>query len=99
MSLILVCLLGFYSTTSVSFSGEESQLTDVDKIQIVKAVLEERLSNHKVYPLGHSLILSTENIDVELIPTLISGIDLSFLKPDEIKKRDKGNIRYLSFGT
>jgi len=96
--LILICVSGFFANASASFGRVESQLTDEEKAQIVKSVLEQRLSNHKVYPLGRELTLSTENININLIPNPISGIELSFLKPDEIKRRDKGNISYLVFG-
>ncbi|HEX8143890.1 MAG TPA: hypothetical protein VF553_14925 [Pyrinomonadaceae bacterium] len=96
--LILVCGFGFALNASASFSRIALGLPDEDKAQIVKSILEQRLSNHKVYPLGRELILSTENINIELIPNRISSIGVSFLKLDEISKRDKGNIRYLVFG-
>jgi hypothetical protein len=96
--LVLVCGFGFALDASASFGRIKLELPDEEKAQIVKSILEQRLSNHKVYPLGRDLILSTENIKIELIPSSISGIELSFLKPDEISKLDKGNTRYLVFG-
>src|SRR4051812_46374171 len=96
--LVLVCSFGLFSSVSASILRAESQLTDEAMAQIVKSVLEKRLSNHKVYPLNRELILSTENMNVDFIPNPISSIQLSFLKPDEIRERDQGNIRYLVFG-
>ena len=92
------------SEKSESMDQTELSLTDQDKAAIIRLSLERALVAKEIpdYGLWHagkdSVVLSTENLDVALVPKL-PNIDLIILGPDDIQiKADaEGDFMYLRF--
>jgi len=92
------------SEKSESMDQTELSLTDQDKAAIIRLSLERALVAKEIpdYGLWHagkdSVVLSTENLDVALVPKL-PNIDLIILGPDDIpiKADAEGDFMYLRF--
>lgn len=83
--------------------GDVSALTAEDQAEIIRLTLERALIDQEIpdYQLiaeQENIILSTENIDASLVPTL-PGIDLILLTPEEVQARanSEGDFPFLEF--
>jgi hypothetical protein len=75
-------------------NGNDIQLTDKDKAQIIKSIFLTKKLEGRIIGI---IYLSSENISPGLVPR-ISGIRIVLVSPEEIKERSKINFWYFAFG-
>lgn len=84
-------------------TAEEGALSREDKAELVRltlerALLDEEIPDYGLLPDPENVVLSTENVDAELVPDL-PGVTLVLLTPSEIQTRadENGDFLYLRF--
>ena len=106
LSLIALILFStpFFSQTFDCFADDSQNskktlLSDKDKAQIIKSVLQEfDFLNRYIYEdeKKEVVYLSTKNIPPKFVPT-VSGINFVLLKPEEIEEKIKNGFGYFVF--
>ncbi len=101
--LLVFCLLVSILSGCGGSTGNDSPITREDRAEIIRLSLERALVDQEIpdYALIQdpgNIILSTANIDADLVPAL-PGINLILLTPEEIqdKANREGDLFYLEF--
>lgn len=83
--------------------GAEGELSDEDRAELIRLTLERALIDQEIPDYGlledpANIVLSTENIDPELVPEL-EGVNLEVLTPEEIQQKanEEGDFLHLRF--
>jgi NACalpha-BTF3-like transcription factor len=83
--------------------GAEGELSDEDRAELIRLTLERALIDQEIPDYGliedpENIVLSTENIDPELVPEL-EGVNLEVLTPEEIQQKanEEGDFLHLRF--